>query len=284
MPFLELGLAIGSAVIPAVVWYYILRQKKHAHRLLPLLVAFVLAALGAVAFWYWRPFEAGRLLHGLLPLAAATTAAGIAIEYSKNLIVRLVGVGFIRDIDDIIDLSFAAALGFSFGENAVYFFDLFTGQVQAAAGNPVTSAKYFLLHALFIPPIHLFCSGLFGYFYGKGRFAAPALRQAESRQILYRLMALPVIFLPEALRYRFVKTAQGTLVSVLFFGSFFTLLQRDPQVSDLLALMGLPQLRVDEQLMPLVAFLFFKAGSLVFFLLVDRKKRHQDAGHLLEAA
>ncbi len=280
MPFLAnfeaLLLAAVAAAFPVTVWYFVLRQKKHSQSKGRLLLTFLLAGGGAVAFWFARPivflwFDEADIwkLFGIL------VTFGVVIEYFRNYIVRLTGVGFIKSIDDIIDLSFAAALGFTFFENFFYFSEMFTGQIDSLVGKPVTALKYFLLHELFIPPIHIFCTGIFGYFYGVGVFANDALREQNRKTFSYRLFAILLFFFPAKSRFKAVKIAQGTCVSALSFGIFFALLQHDPQVSDLIRALHLPALPmgIDEQLMPLIAFLFFKMGTVYFFLLMDKKRR-----------
>lgn len=276
LDFEALALAAIASAFPVTVWYFVLRQKKHEHSKKRLLLTFLLAGSGAIGFWFAKPFVISWLGEAdLWKLFGILVAFGVVIEYFRNYIVRLCGVGFIRSIDDIIDLSFAAALGFTFFENFFYFSQMFTGQIEFLAGKPVTALKYFLLHVFFLPPIHIFCTGIFGYFYGVGVFGNDQLRAANQKTFWYRLFAILLFFFPRKSRFKAVKIAQGTCVSAISFGIFFALLQQDPRVSELLIVLGLPDISkyVDEQLMPLVAFLFFKIGTVYFFLLMDKKRR-----------
>lgn len=276
--------ALVAAALPVIAWYFILRQKKHAKKLPHLFFTFVVAGGGAIIFHNFRPLL--ETYFGFDPQDFSTLfllilAFGVVIEYYKNFVVRLTGIGYIKCIDDIIDLSFAAALGYNFFESYFYFFDMFAGNFPKMVGEPVNMTKYFLLREFFIPPIHLFCSGLFGYFYGIGIFATDGLREKEQQAFFYRIFSILLFFLPAKRRFRAIKVLQGTVISVSIFGFFFFLLELDPQLSHLLKVMNLPLLPVDEQLMPLIAFGFFEIGTVYFFILMDKKRRWENQKKLL---
>ncbi len=290
--FQALGLSLIAAAFPVTVWYFVLRQKKHSQALGRLLFTFIVAGVGATGFWFLEPvvFEYLQAKDFAL-MFSLFIVFGVIIEYFRNYVVRITGVGYIKNIDDIIDLSFAAALGFTFFENFFYFYELFIGAIvtTTASGEtvpmielPVTALKYFLLREFFIPPIHIFCTGLFGYFYGIAIFANDDLRKQQAKSLWYRLYATLLFFFPRKYRFKAVTIAQGTCLSALSFGVFFAILQHDPKVSDLLHSLSIPQLPggIDEQLMPLVAFFFFQAGTIYFFLLMDKKRRWDRLGYL----
>jgi len=68
-------------------------------------------------------------------------------------------------VDDGIEFSVIAALGFALVENTVYFFTILTMQGYAALLIP------FIFRSLFSTLAHVFFSGVFGYHYGLAKFA-----------------------------------------------------------------------------------------------------------------
>jgi hypothetical protein len=55
-------------------------------------------------------------------------------------------------------------------------------------------------------------------------------------------------------------------------------------ISDIWYLFGVPDIRVDEQLILLIAFVIFKVGTILFFNLMDKKRRWAARGLLLSKA
>ena len=148
-------------------------------------------------------------------IALGYALLGVLIEYGKNIAVRISGWHYCRDIDDVLALSFAAALGFVAFENLFLFLTKYSSDVGI-----VEMVKYTLSRQFFVLPVHLFCSGVFGYFYGVGRFASAEFRRADFARVQRALF-----FLPARSRHRIARIACGTLISVTTFALFFTILK-----------------------------------------------------------
>jgi hypothetical protein len=272
-------LAVLSALLPVIAWYFILRRKNNQRILQRAIVTFIFAGCGALLFLSIKDPVQAFLVNHLHSLFVVLLLFGVCIEYFKNFIVRLTGIGFFKNMNDVLDLSFAAALGFTFFENTFYLSVAFEGKFPGVEG-PVEMFKFFLLRVFFIPPVHLFCSGIFGYFYGLGLFSTDTLKAKNEGSFMYRLFTTLLFFIPAKIRYRSVKIAQGSALSVLCYGVFFLLLEKNFMVSDFIKLLNFPPLPVDEQLIPVIAFVFFKVGTIGLFSLMDKKRRWENQGLL----
>lgn len=108
-------------------------------------------------------FGAGIVLKLLLGISAMAFIE----EYSKNLIVREVDwnqKSFNRIIDGV-EFSIAAALGFAFIENIVYFYMIKDAFLDMSQIIPALT-----LRATLSTCAHVIFSGIFGYYYGKAKF------------------------------------------------------------------------------------------------------------------
>lgn len=188
-------------------------------------------------------------LQSFLGIFLGFIAVGIIIEYGKNFIIRILGKNYFQNIDDVVDLAFATALGFTFIENIFIFTDLFSAHFEY--GTPIEITKKILSQEFFILPIHLFCSGIFGYYYGLSLFAKESLQKKpffKTRQII-----------------------KGTLLSTVTYGLFFFLKEQDLYIRDIAEFFGIFNFPVDERLLPIISFGFFSAGSLFLFYLLEHK-------------
>lgn len=172
-------LALG----PAIFWgwlYYRKIKMDNAHRRLMVRTFIIgtLSVLPVMGISYlmkrWFDFD----LNFFIQKSTATRAFSFAIvgfmiigvleEYSKMLVVREVDYkqkAFNR-IADGIEFGVAAALGFAFTENIVYFFqalDLF-------AINDISFISIVVVRSLGSMFAHTVFSGIFGYYYGKAKF------------------------------------------------------------------------------------------------------------------
>ena len=273
-------LSAVAAAIPVFFWFFILKRKAQPGMFFRFWLTFFFAGAGAIYIFFheaqWQNFLTARGI----PLFFVFTIFGIIIEYFKNISVRICGWKYFKNIDQIMDLSFAAALGFTFFENIFHFYVVFSGGDPEYLG-PVKGIKYFLHREFFILPVHLFCSGIFGYFYAMGTFSNSKLKNENLKSFWFLLFYFPlrVLFpiVSKKFTFRTVKIIQGTIVSIFFYGLFFTLLQLDPMLSDIFKLFGFlsetAKSPIDERLIPLISFVFFKVGSVTLFNLMDKKNR-----------
>lgn len=194
----QIGQIIGSiilACVPAFIWGYIF-YKKNPETRHAIFLTFLLGALAVFPIllykylWIYFPWiNAFRLAEfykedviGLskfliIPLSAVITFmfVGIIEELMKLFSVKIVDDDEIKDIDDAIELFIIAALGFSFTENILYFYNIWIMQ------GPTHLFLPFLFRSTFSTFAHLMFSGILGYYYGTAHFAGSVLREQLSQ-------------------------------------------------------------------------------------------------------
>lgn len=152
-----------------------------------------------------------RLLERFLDVSIIHTVVGVILflaiieEYVKHLTVRFIDDRRIKDVDDAITLSIVVGLAFAFIETIIYAINI--GDMAIV-----------LPRALLTMPIHLICSGIFGYYYGLARFAEPIL-EAEQKQKKYQIRFKhlhTVLRMKKSDVYEEKKIAQGLVMATLF--------------------------------------------------------------------
>ena len=218
-----------------------------------------------VVYWGWSALFGYALL-------------GVLIEYFKNIVMRIGGWRYSHDVDAVLTLSFAAALGFVTFENLFLFLNEY-----ASGASYVAMLKFTLFRQFFVLPVHLVCSGVFGYFYGVGRFASKDFARTD-----FAWVQLLFVWLPRRHRHRVARIVSGTVISVVTYALFFTVLKLDPTAGDLLRGLGLWDFAgtplfvlMSEPITILFAFLFSTIATTLFFLLLDRKRDFVRLGKLL---
>lgn len=242
--------AFVTALIPILFWYWILIRKKRKSALFFFWIVLVFAM---VFSYVWNIYIEESFLyffHGILGAFFPFVCAGMLIEYGKNFIVRFIGHNFFHSLDDVVDLSFATALGFTFLSNILLFWELFSQSFNYE--SPVSIIKIVLEQEFFILPIHLFCSGIFGYYYGMALFALPEQRKKWGKL------------------YSHIQIFKGTVISTLTYGLFFFVKEQDLRVRHITELFGYPNFPLDERLLPIISFGFFSAGTLFLFHKIEQ--------------
>lgn len=103
---------------------------------------------------------------------------GIIEEIAKHIIVRIIDKRhpeYIQTISSALKLSICAGLGFAFAENIFYFYSIWT--------NPNYSIydlfSTYVFRSIFTMCGHMVFSGIFGYHFGIGKFAADITEEAR---------------------------------------------------------------------------------------------------------
>ena len=171
-----IGACATLAAIPAATWGYIFYRKQsedRKHYMLTFLVgAFAVFPILFYKFlWKFFPwmniFDAtkkysevtiGWEAFALIPLSVILTFmfVGVIEEVMKQSSVHAVDDHKIRNIDDAIAFSIIAALGFSFTENILYFYNIWVGK------GPEHILVPFVFRSLFSTFAHILFSGIFG--------------------------------------------------------------------------------------------------------------------------
>lgn len=183
--------SILLACMPAFVWGYIYYKKHPEDRHLTA-VTFIVGALAVFpiliykALWQYLPWinafkVADNYRHDIInlteivaiPLSVLITfmLVGAIEELMKLSAVKIVDDDKFKHIDDAIEFFIIAALGFSFTENILYFYNIWELE------GPRNLFMPFLFRSSFSTFAHIMFSGIFGYYYGVAHFAKPVLQE-----------------------------------------------------------------------------------------------------------
>ena len=269
---------IGSIIlasIPAVVWGYVFYKKNPEKRSMTA-IAFIAGALAVFPIllykfsWQFFPWmNAFRFANNysndiigfsnaiILPLSVIITfmIVGVIEELMKMFSVKTIDEDEIKNIDDSVEFFILAALGFSFTENILYFYNIWITQGTSNLLLP------FLFRSSFSTFAHLLFSGILGYYYGIAHFASPILQQEirENRHHLIIFLHKIFSFRSEKMFYQ-EKLFEGLLLAVGLHALFNIFLEMS------LTFMIIP-------------FLF--GGYLTLNYLFDKKENHKNYGKLL---
>lgn len=197
-----IGVCLMLAAIPAGVWGYVFYKKQPVDRF-HIWLTFLLGALAVFPIllyrWLWQFFPWINVLEQVkrydhisfgfenliaIPLSIILTFmfVGVIEEVMKQSSVHAMDDRRIRSIDDAIEFSILAALGFSFTENIIYFYNIWIEK------GPDNLFLPFVFRSVFSTFAHLLFSGMFGYFYGIAHFAKPILQEElrDRRNVLLR--------------------------------------------------------------------------------------------------
>jgi RsiW-degrading membrane proteinase PrsW (M82 family) len=194
-PILQIVGCIILAMVPVIIWGNVFIKKNPESKELTALTFFVgaLAVFPILIYkflWEFFPWmNAFKLadhykddIIGLsnvitVPLSViiAFMFVGLIEEVMKMISVKVVDDDEIRTIDDSIEFFIIAALGFSFVENILYFYNIWLTQGAYNLFLP------FLFRSTFSTFAHLLFSGVLGYYYGIAHFAKPILQEEIKR-------------------------------------------------------------------------------------------------------
>lgn len=223
------------AAIPIVIWLVTIFKKEESNKKVMLLV-FGLgcltapALLGMQILWEKYPefnlvnfienkFETHTLIIIFTLLLFATLEEVIKLFIVKSVDKKTL---LIKQINDAIKYSIASALGFSFTENIYYLY-----QYWDSLGRGEIIGLY-IFRSIFTTAAHMIYSGIFGYYYGIGKFsiqineqnAALTGRKDRIGTIIAKLFNLP---LSEGFRQKLVF--KGFLLALLMHFSINLLLE-----------------------------------------------------------
>lgn len=233
-PIILLGLSLLFAAIPIAIWLYVISQDEKRGRK-ALLTVFGLGCLtapfilGIQVFWDKYPnFNLKEIIENKTNMPLLTTALVILLfvlmeEIIKLYVVRAVDKKtlFISKINDSMRFSIAAALGFSFAENAYYLYSFWgfisTGELFGM----------YIFRSVFTTSAHMLYTGISGYFYGIGKFAMIINEQKQLSgeqdtlsKIIARIFKLP---LSEGFRQKMVM--KGFIFAIIMHFSVNYLLE-----------------------------------------------------------
>ena len=238
MPYytiIKLVMATVLAIVPALAWGYIFWKKQVGKRSM-VLRTFIVGALFVVplltykylwqyfpwlnAFEYTHPLKddlVGFSSLGFIPLEVIATfmIVGVIEEITKLWAVKLTDKKTICSIDDAIEMFIMAALGFSFAENMLYFYNIITSKGVDSIIYP------FVFRSLFSTFAHVMFSGVLGYFYGLAIFATDVVKDKhnEKKWPITKFFAR-LFHLKKDVVFHEEKITQGLLIAITLHAVF----------------------------------------------------------------
>ncbi len=227
----QIGLMIGLAALPALIWSYVIFQGRKTSRW-PLLLAFFLGTLTVLPLvllydylWIWFPaLDVYRVIsenvaEAHIAALATLLVVGILEELVKSGVVRFINktkIG-IQTINDAVKYSILAGLGFAFTENIVYFYGIWQ-----ASGNLGEFLFPVIFRSIFTVCGHMVFSGIFGYYFGIAKFAKPILEadlfMGEKRWGVYALSK--ILGTDEAAAFQQWTSLKGLLIAMSIHAAF----------------------------------------------------------------
>lgn len=192
---MKLIISFLLACFPAYIWGYIYYTKQPEPRRLVMLT-FLAGAISVAPIllykfsWKFFPqlevflhtdklshieFEIFSLVTIPLSVIAAFLFVGLLEEYMKHFAVKATDQNKFQSVDDAIEYSIIASLGFSFVENIMYFYFIWVGQ------GLEDFFIAFIFRSIFSTFAHILFSGMYGYYYGIACFSTPIF-QSEMKE------------------------------------------------------------------------------------------------------
>jgi RsiW-degrading membrane proteinase PrsW (M82 family) len=316
-------LATGIAIIPALIWCLIFLHQ-HRERLSVVVLTFFSGMLSTAPILFYdliqrkgielhfflfrvapenlnvssKAFVSDTIvgvpgIHGtVLVTLVSFLLVGTIEELSKNWVVRKSDRNFFSSIDDVIELSIIAAIGFAFAENVVNP-TYFSGFVQNYLIDPPKPLWGIFLggvlgRAVITNMVHIVSSGLFGYYYGLAFYASPVLRDEENEGRRHPIILLlhRILHVKSETIYYEEKIVEGFLVAIGVHGLFDFLvtlpevLPGNPQtIGDLLGIGGALG-GISLFLVP--SLLYTVGGWLLLVYLFNKKENLKEFGHVVD--
>ena len=225
------------SILPVIIWGSLFLYKHDEKREL-VIKTFVFSAFAVIPLVFYRLFLnllpgnqlneylqaviSFELFHSQLPLNLLILflTIGFVEEYLKHFVAAKVDRKEIDNIDDAIEFSIIAALGFSFAENTFYFIDIYQNlELQMFW-------KVVLFRSFFSTLAHIIFSSIYGYHYGLALFGKNVANSKEFsfQRSINRLLSkvIPVsstkIFIHE-------QRVMGLLLAGLFHAAFNVFLE-----------------------------------------------------------
>ena len=232
---MKLLLSFLLACFPAYIWGYVYYTKQPEPRRLIALtfLAGMLSVIPILLYKFsWNFFPSleiflltDQLSHLNLsffslvsiPLSVimAFLFVGVIEEYMKHVAVKAVDDDKFQTIDDAIEYSIIASLGFSFIENIMYFYFIWVGQ----GIEPFFVA--FIFRSIFSTFAHILFSGMYGYYYGIAHFSTPIFQEEMKKNRLgFTKMLHKITGIRSEKLFHQEKVIEGLLIAVVLHAGF----------------------------------------------------------------
>lgn len=229
-PIFLLGLATLLAAIPIAIWLYInIKQEKQNRKIMFLVFGIgcftAPALLGLQIFWENYPeFDLEAFISRTFSSPMTATIMILLLFAGMEEIIKLYvmrGIDrktlCIARINDAMRFSIASALGFSFVENVYYLYSWW----PYIETNQLATMYFF--RSIFTTASHMVYSGVFGYFYGIGKFSMIINQQKniiENKKDKLSEFIAKIFNLPPSEGFRQKAVLKGLFIAI---GMHFTI-------------------------------------------------------------
>ncbi|MBT3704295.1 PrsW family intramembrane metalloprotease [Candidatus Peregrinibacteria bacterium] len=266
--------SITLALIPAIIWGVLFYLKRPENRKLSTWT-FLAGAISVfpillykLSWQYFPQLNAFRLAENykydfigfttftVLPLSVIITfmLVGVIEEIMKYVAVKVGNSDNLLTVDDAIMFFIIAALGFSFTENILYFYNIWVEEGLDKLMIP------FMFRSLFSTFAHIMFSGIMGYYYGVAHFAKPFLqKEIRAHRKHWTILFHKILSIKKERLFHQEKFAEGLLIAVGLHAIFNIFLE-----------MNLTFLTVP----------FLVGGYISLTYLFAKKENHKRYGHL----
>lgn len=232
---LNLLIAGSLALIPAMFWGYIFYSKQPENKtttarlflsgivsVAPLLLYKYLWQFfpWINAFTYTNAFNDNMIGFSnvaMIPFDVLMTfmIVGIIEEVAKFSAVRMVHRKKVCSITDCIEYFILVALGFSFAENILYFYNIMSVRGVDNIFLP------FIFRSLFSTFAHVMFSGVLGYFYGLAKLAPKVLDESYNQEKWTLTRTIIKTFrLDRTSTFQHEKVVQGLFIATIMHAFF----------------------------------------------------------------
>jgi len=238
--FFRIGLALVLAIVPACVWGYIFYKKQSGQKSMTIKTfiagaVFVMPLLAYKSLWQYFPWiNAFQYTHqfkddfigfstfGFIPIDVIVTfmIVGVIEEMTKLWAVKVTDRKIICSIDDAIEMSITAALGFAFVENILYFYNIIASRGFDDILYP------FVFRSLFSSFAHIMFSGILGYYYGVALFATDIVKEEHENKKWHLGKGIAqLMHWKKDVVFHEEKIAQGLFMAIILHAFFNILLE-----------------------------------------------------------
>lgn len=250
-------IAALAAIVPAAIWC-MLFLRYHRERMSAVCLLFLAGMLSTVPILFYdmlvrrgvemqfflfrikpesfnvtaQNFVTGQLSGGgqttslLLATLLSFLFVGFIEEVSKYWVLSRSSRRIFTSIDDVMQLSIIAAIGFAFAENVInpVYFSAFVEQylLHGAAPDALGFLSNVMGRSVLTSMVHIVSTGVLGYFLGLAIFAGPVLaaRRAAGRRMGFLGMLQGMLRLREISIFRMQMITTGLLSAVVLHGLF----------------------------------------------------------------
>lgn len=276
------------ALFPVFLWSTVFLNKAHQSSF-HLVLTFFYGMVGAgVVLLYQYLWGAGPFNFVFFTVEAVNFKQNISSMLTDALFISFwvyMGVGFLEEvikhfvvvkadhrifssIDEVIELSIVAALGFSFLENATYFYRMFLSE-------GLSSSFYVLAiqRSLFVMFVHILCSAIYGYYYGMGYFAKPYMQFEiqQGKSFFLENIFSRILHFRSAEFFREKMAMTGLLISSLLHGLYDFAMDQNPFLY-----FGVFSVQLHVLLLPLLLFI----GMWYLSALLQKKVNMEEFGEM----